>query len=253
MYDHDQSYNKSMSSIAQLAANNAKFNSTQNNKRGAAIVRTCGEEHIGISSGNSNIFYIPHDNDMCYISDFRFKLILGNGGYKAPSDGGERPGGSDATATPVPTHKFTSVNGFLSQCGPGTVWDMDSRYGAQCWDYACMFWSVMTGRWLITKTGGGVAADCWNYSRTTNAGSEFATSTDWSSIQRGDWVVWDASANHPSTGHIAVALGAPNGDDLETYAQNVPGGWPYPAGGTSVTTYTDHRNGFLGYFRYNKW
>lgn len=258
-----------MSSLAQLAANNAKYNSTQDNQRGAAIVRVCGEEHVGIQSANANIFFLPHDNDMCFISDYKFKFILGNGGvsYEVIDDtnteGGQGtvlPSGSGCIAnTPAGwgTKIYSSANDFLNRCGPGTVWDMDKQHGAQCWDYACMFWTVMANRWLVTTPKGGVAAQCWNVSRSVNAGTEFDTSNQWSTIRRGDWLFWDAGPAHPGTGHVAIAIASPEGNYVETYAQNVKdnnGDWMgYCDGGTYVVQKRESNSGFLGYFRFHNW
>lgn len=236
-----------MSSITREVASNSKYNSTQNNQRGAAIVRVCGEEHVGIKNGGDNIFFLMHDNDMCYISDYKFKLIFGTGGVAT----------SESSTTPVPetppgwgTKIYTSIDDFMSKAGIGTAWDVDNNWGAQCWDYAALFWRTMTGRDLYTGKNK-AAKEAWTESRTVNAGTEFDLVTNFADLKKGDWAFWSRG----TTGHVALIVESPSGNTVKTWAQNItsePAAIPYPSGGTAVVEHVETNATFLGAFRY-KW
>lgn len=236
-------YNCSMASITQTVANNSKYNSTQNNQRGATIVRTCGEEHLGIKHVGTNIFYLPHDNDMCYISEFKIKFIFGTGGADLDPNLA-----SPSPNPPVGSRIFSSVDDFMAKAGPGTAWDtLTGNQGAQCVDYANLFWETMTGRSI--SCGGNNAKGIWLNARAYNAGTEFELIYNWEDIQKGDWLIWSRGV----TGHVAMAIEAPNGDTVKCYGQNIPSlAQPFPGGGTEVCEYTETRATFGGAFRY-KW
>ena len=85
----------------------------------------------------------------------------------------------------------------------GNGYNVDNMYGNQCWDLPALLY-FQYGRSLITKAGGGVAADCWRISRQVNSQSPFISLTGVSNIKRGDILVWDSTIQYP-TGHIAFA------------------------------------------------
>lgn len=85
----------------------------------------------------------------------------------------------------------------------GNGYNVDFMYGDQCWDFcALLYWQY--GLTLVTKAGGGVAADCWNVSRQANSKRPFISITGKENIRRGDILVWNKSSSS-STGHIAFA------------------------------------------------
>lgn len=228
-----------MTTLEQIAAQEAHNTSVQNNKRGAAIVRVCGEEHSAISDGNKAVIFLAHDNDMCFISDYRFKIILGNGGYT------NNPNAPVPMNVPHGIKLYSSVNAFKTAYPLGSALDVDGYYGAQCVDYANAFWWGMVGRGI--DCGEDNARGIWDVSRVKNAGTEFTTSTDWSSIKAGDWLVWGGG----TYGHIAMAVSSPTGNNVVVWNQNVSG-TPWPAGGRALSQDTWSNANFLGYFRY-KW
>lgn len=228
-----------MTTIADQTAKNAHDISVNNNKTGASIVRVCGEEHSAISTGGRAMVFLAHDNDMCFISDYRFKLVFGDGsGYTNPN-------------APIPMNVphgirlYSSVDAFKAAYPIGSAIDTDLYYGAQCVDYASAFWWGMVDRNI--SCGSDNARGIWTEARAYNAGTEFTTSTDWSSIKPGDWIVWGTG----TYGHIAMAVSTPSGNNVIVWNQN-NGGIPWPAGGAAVSQSTMSNSGFLGYFHY-KW
>lgn len=100
----------------------------------------------------------------------------------------------------------------------GNGYNVDFRYGNQCWDYcALLYWQYNLT--LITKAGGGVAADCWNYSRNVNSRTPFISLTGKENIKRGDIIVWNKSSIS-STGHIAFADENYRGNKIWVLNQN---------------------------------
>lgn len=219
-------------------AQNTRDNIINNNKRGATIARVCGEEHTATAhNGMANIF-LTCDNDLCYISDYKFKLVF-NGGS------------ADAWINmPVPTKYVTGIKTWSSytafqQYYPiGSALDVDGYYGCQCVDYANAFWVGMTGRRI--DCGGDNARGIWEQSMTYNKGTEFDTGQNWTSIRAGDWVVW----GNGKYGHIAMAIAAPSGNTLRVWEQNGSNGQGWPTGGKTLAEGTVSKDGFLGYFRY---
>ena len=229
-----------MSDLINQVVKNARNQQADFSQRRSAIVRVCGEEHTSSGTGTADI-YLTLDNDMGYISEMKFKLVLGDTGGAAPS-----PGGTIISYLGNGTWK--TPDEFIAAFPAGAAVDTDNAYGAQCWDYANAFWRGQVNRDL--KTGShGTAADCWNESRVYNAGSEFDLITSYSQVQKGDWIVWGASS-YSYTGHIAMALGPVQGGMVQCIGQNQPGGLPYPGGGTNICIANLSINGFLGAFRY---
>ena len=100
----------------------------------------------------------------------------------------------------------------------GNAYNVDFRFGNQCWDYcALLYWQYNLT--LITKAGGGVAADCWNYSRAANSRTPFISLTGKENIKRGDIIVWNKSSTS-STGHIAIADENYRGNKIWVLNQN---------------------------------
>lgn len=85
----------------------------------------------------------------------------------------------------------------------GNGYDVDLSWGNQCWDYCAELW-YQYGLRLVTKAGGGGAADCWLVSRSVNARNPFIAIDRKEDIKRGDVIVWNRS-NVSKTGHIGFA------------------------------------------------
>ena len=85
----------------------------------------------------------------------------------------------------------------------GNGYDYDGWYGDQCWDF-CQQLYAQYGLTLLTKVGGGVAADCWRVSRLYNSRPPFQSIDGVTNIRRGDIIVWN-SGGGSNTGHIAFA------------------------------------------------
>lgn len=237
-------YNRGMSDLTSQVVKNTRQLSAQMSQRKHCIVRVCGEEHIGEGSGQAQI-WLTLDNDMAYIAEMKFKLVFGN-----PGAGNTTPTGSDFVRG---TNTYPTFQSWVSKYPVGSAIDTDGAWGAQCWDYANAFWLAQVNRRLETGPNH-TAAECWTYSRTVNAGSDFDLITDWNQIKKGDWIVWTGGAY----GHIGMAYSdGPNGSGLiDVYAQN-QGGLAWPTGGAAISSMQYARvQGsltFAGAFRYKKW
>lgn len=212
------------------------------NQRRSTIVRKYGEEHDAGFVGNTATFYLPVDTDMEYISELQVKVVLGSMGT----------GGTIAAGTYVNAVKgintYANYSAWISAYPIGAAVDCDGSFGCQCWDYACAFWYAQCNRQLQTGSHHS-AADCWNESRTANAGSEFDLITDKTQIQQGDWLVFGGG----SYGHIAMAAeNYSNGINILCYGQN-QGGTPMPKGGAAVNLTSLYLGNFIGGFRYKRW
>lgn len=85
----------------------------------------------------------------------------------------------------------------------GNGYNVDNYYGNQCWDFvALLYWQY--GLTLVTRPGGGIAADCWVRSRQANSRTPFISLTGVENIKRGDILVWNSSP-YNGDGHIAFA------------------------------------------------
>lgn len=224
-----------MSDLVNQVIKNARNQQADFSQRRAAVVRICGEEHPASGNGSA-VVYLTLDNDMAYISEMKFKLVLGSGGAStAPTGAGVHHG----------VRTWANIDAFISEYGVGTAVDTDGSWGAQCWDYANAFWLGQVNRTL--QTGANHAAyEIWTASRTTNAGSEFTLITNVNNIKKGDWVVWGGG----SYGHVALALAAPSGGKIRVIGQN-QGGTPWPTGGASANETELSTANILGAFRYN--
>lgn len=115
----------------------------------------------------------------------------------------------------------------------------------QCWDYCALLY-FQYGLSLITKPGGGVAADCWNVSRQVNSQPPFISLTGAANIKRGDILVFDTTATSP-TGHIGFADEDYNGTStIALLSEN----W---GGNTTVHVANKSLSNFLGIFRNTRW
>lgn len=223
---------------SQVAKNTKEF-ITNNNKRGMATVRVCGEEHNATADNGSATLFLVADNDLCYISDYKFKLIF-NGGS---DDAWENM----PVSTPVVwgTRTWNSVQAFMMKYPIGSAIDVDGYKGCQCVDYANAFWIGQVNRQI--SCGGDNARGIWQRAREYNAGSEFDLSTAWEFIQPGDWIVWGGG----EYGHIGMAVATPDGDTVKIWDQNGQNGTPWPMGGKSLAASEKNNTDFLGYFRYH--
>ena len=129
----------------------------------------------------------------------------------------------------------------------GNGYNVDRQFGNQCWDFvALLYWQY--GRTLVTKVGGGSAADCWLLSRQANSQPPFTSLVGKQNIKRGDILVWNRSAIS-SNGHIAFADEDYNGTNyIKCYGQNQGQGIYAPANVRNISL-----NNFLGIFRNTNW
>lgn len=231
-----------MTTISGQTAKNAKNISIENNKKGASIVRVCGEEHFAISEGGTATVYLAHDNDMCFISDYKFKLVLGDG--NSSSHGSNVPVSADIIRG---YNTWKSMSEFQAAYPIGTAVDVDGAYGAQCWDYASAFWWGQCNRGFAT--GGDNARGSWTAARDINAGTEFDLISSWQELMPGDWIVW----GNGSFGHVAMAVSFPSGGSITVWNQNGETGIPWPTGGKAISQDVCTSGGFLGAFRYRAW
>lgn len=130
----------------------------------------------------------------------------------------------------------------------GNGYNADYMYGNQCWDYCAELWHQYNLT-LITRPGGGGAADCWLISRIVNASSPFKAVTGKENIKRGDVIVFDRS-RIATNGHIGIAdEDYHGGDSIKLLSQA-----PASQGLNGVVFRTDWSLGtFLGIFRNTKW
>lgn len=229
--------------VKQIVENTKKLKAMENQRR-STIVRKYGEEHTAEFVGDTATFYLPVDTDMQYMSEMKFKLLVGAAGGKATID---RPTGG-YVGTGFGTYK--TMDAWLEAYPIGTFVDTDGWFGAQCWDYANAFWLAQVGRQLITGSHLS-ASDTWRESKAVNAGSEFATYSSKLLIKRGDWLVMSASPD--AVGHIALAAEDYNGTNtLLCYGQN-QGGTPVPQGGAAINLTSNSILDFVGAFRFEGW
>lgn len=130
----------------------------------------------------------------------------------------------------------------------GNGYNADFQYGNQCWDYCAELWHQY-GRTLITKPGGGGAADCWLVSRASNAVGPFTSVTGKTNIKRGDIIVFNRTASS-TNGHIGFADEDYNGSNYIKLLSQAP----YSQGMNGPVFRTDWSlSAFLGIFRNTKW
>lgn len=130
----------------------------------------------------------------------------------------------------------------------GNGYNVDNAYGNQCWDFCAELWYQYGLRLVTRPAGNGIASDCWNISRYTNAKPPFTSIEGKENIKRGDVLVWNGTSQYP-TGHIAFADEDYNGtDQISCLGQNQGQG---SVGGSNVATLS--LNNFLGIFRNTNW
>lgn len=232
------------SELTEQVIKNTRALKAMQNQRRSTIVRTYGEEHTADFVGGTATFYLPVDTDMQYMSELKFKLLVGSVGSSGTID---NPTGG----TVVPgTATYATMNAWLAAYPLGTFVDTDGYWGAQCWDYANAFWKTQVNRTLQTGSHRS-ASDVWRQSRVVNAGTEFGTFSTKALIKRGDWIVMSGSAD--AVGHIALAAEDYNGTNiLQCYGQN-QGGTPVPQGGAVISLTSISIADFVGGFRYAGW
>ena len=140
----------------------------------------------------------------------------------------------------APTDTYVSFKDYTY----GKCWDIDSSWGAQCWDLAALFWMNYTnnGRTLST-CGTGAAKGAWNC-KEENAGDEFELIYDATQLQAGDWVIFGGG----QYGHVGMALGPYNNGYISLLGQN-QGGYNCDSGGSATNIINISTKQFLGGFR----
>lgn len=230
----------------QVVSNTRSIKSMQNQRR-STIVRTYGEEHTAEFVNGTATFYLPVDTDMQYMSELKFKLLVGEVGKSGTID---NPTGGSVTPG---SGTYATMDAWLAAYPVGTYVDTDGWWGAQCWDYANAFWRSQVNRILQTGSHHS-ASDTWRQSREVNAGTEFGTFSNKTLIKRGDWIVISSSVD--AVGHIALAAeDYGTGSDpsrLKCYGQN-QGGTPVPQGGAAINLVDLDITNFIGAFRYAGW
>lgn len=122
----------------------------------------------------------------------------------------------------------------------GKGYDIDGKYGFQCWDGACLLWENL-GRWLYT--GNGEARGCWTLERDRNAGNDFDLIYKKEDIKRGDVVVFSCG----EYGHIGYADEDFAGNTyIRLLGQNQSADMRFCVINMGLGT-------FLGAFRYHGW
>lgn len=138
----------------------------------------------------------------------------------------------------------------------GRAFDLDGYYGAQCWDYASLFWRNVGFPSGYPLTGNGYAYGCWTLKKVENClynnNIYFTPVTDKTAIRKGDIIVMDATVSNPA-GHITFADEDYNGSNSIYCVGQNQGGTPISAGGTPVTRNLLGLGDFLGAFRYVGW
>ena len=130
----------------------------------------------------------------------------------------------------------------------GNGYNADYLYGNQCWDYCAELWHQY-GLTLITRTGGGGAADCWIESRYKNAKGPFIIVEGKTNIKRGDVIVFGRT-NISRNGHIGFADEDYHGGNYIKLLSQAP----VSQGLSGVVFRTDWSLGaFLGIFRNKNW
>lgn len=228
-----------MNSVANLAASNAKNISTENNKRGAAIVRVCGEEHSAKSTAGTAVTYIAHDNDMCFVSDYKFKLILGTGSEEVYN-----PWAPKYSEIIHGRSTWKTLADFQRQYPINSYIDVDKEFGAQCYDYINAYWLGQVGRPIQSVDN---ATGIWDM-RTNNSAGEFGLITSWEALRPGDWIIWSGPS---SAGHVAMATSYPKGNNIIVWGQNQIN--PNYTTGHALSRMAANYAYFRGAFRYLGW
>ena len=130
----------------------------------------------------------------------------------------------------------------------GNGYNVDNAYGNQCWDFCAELWYQYGLRLVTRPSGNGIASDCWNISRYTNARPPFTSIEGKENIKRGDVLVWNGTSQSP-TGQIAFADEDYNGtNQIHVLGQNQGQG---TLAGSNIALLS--LNNFLGIFRNTNW
>lgn len=140
----------------------------------------------------------------------------------------------------APTGTFQEFKDYVI----GKCWNVDSAYGAQCWDLMSLHAMNYTndGRTFST-CGTGAARGMWDC-RDINAGTEYDQVFDKTNIKTGDIVV----TGDGTWGHTCEAAGPYNNGYVACLGQN-QGGSSCPGGGSSANIINLKLDSFLGAFR----
>ena len=136
----------------------------------------------------------------------------------------------------------------------GNAYDMDGKYGYQCYDLANEFWKNATGRTCksATKDGGilGGASGIWGARKENNKGNEFTLITDYKKLKKGDIII----TNNGKYGHVCWLDQDYNSDTyLKVLGQNQDNTGGKLPGAKVKDIEWAFREYFLGAFRYKKW
>lgn len=136
----------------------------------------------------------------------------------------------------------------------GNAYDMDGKYGYQCYDLANEFWKNATGRTCksATKDGGilGGASGIWGARKENNKGNEFTLITDYKKLKKGDIII----TNNGKYGHVCWLDQDYNSDTyLKVLGQNQGNTGGKLPGAKVKDIEWAFRQYFLGAFRYKKW
>lgn len=142
----------------------------------------------------------------------------------------------------------------------GNAYNVDGSYGAQCWDFASLFYYNAFGLKSYPRTAGsmGLSDDhgawtCWanETCRSTNTMEGLTQVTSLSDVKRGDLVVLNKTATI-TTGHIAFADEDYSGSTMmKLLGQNQV--LPSELTGSAVASTSMQCSTFLGAWRYSKW
>nr|DAS05655.1 MAG TPA: transcriptional regulator [Caudoviricetes sp.] len=266
-----------MSDLVNTILSTASEQKSRSNQRKATVVRVCGEEHSAVTPPaddparppQSATIYFCTDPEMAYLSQWRFKLIIGDplgDDHDANINWGSQPNYGSLGATHGP---WSSLSEFYNDTyGKGV--DMDGSYGYQCWDLIEYFMVNQAGVRFATGVSVGLGA-CysgvyWSWANTaarnkiTETGKFRAISGN-SDIMPGDVVICDlgtvmgGECGNIKVGHVGIALdGIDSGiyrhqNKINLLAQN-QGGYPYRLGGANANVIQLPISKILGVFRY---
>lgn len=136
----------------------------------------------------------------------------------------------------------------------GNAYDMDGKYGYQCYDLANEFWKNATGRTCksATKDGGilGGASGIWGARKENNKGNEFILINDYKKLKKGDIII----TNNGKYGHVCWLDQDYNSNTyLKVLGQNQGNTGGILPGAKVKDIEWAFRQYFLGAFRYKKW
>lgn len=136
----------------------------------------------------------------------------------------------------------------------GNAYDMDGKYGYQCYDLANLFWKNATGRTCksATKDGGivGGASGIWGAREQNNKGNEFILINDYKKLKKGDIII----TNNGKYGHVCwLDQDYDSNTYLRVLGQNQGGtGGELPGAKVKDIDWA-FRKYFLGAFRFRVW